>query len=314
MSKRDKPAVDTALTPRHGVSRGGQPLSYNRAPAADLAPWIAWLYVTVVDVPADYHLECGLFNEVTVFRFQLKGEWTAQTADGPMALGKSALLFGPQSHRMPISVTGSFISIGMALRPGTGHALLGAQTADLIDRVVTCDDLGLPGNALLAQLKEDGTPEEWLQVLEAMIRQVVAEKGGARPDEVTSKFETLALIDPSRPVADFAAACGITQRQLERIVSRDFGMSPKQQLRRARALDMAAQLRGVGDTAEADEVALRFYDQSHMTREFTQLFGMSPGQFRATPQPLLTLAIESRQAHRLEAIERLAPGAKRPWE
>ena len=101
---------------------------------------------------------------------------------------------------------------------------------------------------------------------------------------------------------------------LERIVGRDFGMPPKQVLRRARALDMASHLRGVADQDEAEELALRYYDQSHLIREFTELFGMSPGQFVATPQPILTLALESRQSRRLEALERLGPGDVRPWE
>jgi hypothetical protein len=34
----------------------------------------------------------------------------------------------------------------------------------------------------------------------------------------------------------------------------------------------------------------------------------------ARPQPLLTLTLESRQARRLELIERLQPGAARPWQ
>jgi AraC-like DNA-binding protein len=73
-------------------------------------------------------------------------------------------------------------------------------------------------------------------------------------------------------------------------------------------------LRGVADQAEAEALQLRYYDQSHLIREFTQLFGMSPRQFVATPQPILTLALESRQAARLEMIERVAPGGLRPWQ
>jgi len=90
-------------------------------------------------------------------------------------------------------------------------------------------------------------------------------------------------------------------------------MPPKQVLRRARALDMASHLRGVADQAEAEELALRYYDQSHLIRDFTQLFGMSPSQFVARPQPILTLALESRQARRLELLERVPPGGQRPW-
>ena len=103
-------------------------------------------------------------------------------------------------------------------------------------------------------------------------------------------------------------------RKLERIVRRDFGLPPKQVMRRARALDMASHLRGVADMSEADELVLRYYDQSHLIREFMALFGMTPSQFVATPQPILTLALESRQARRLELIERIAPGAARPWQ
>ncbi|MEO5597198.1 MAG: AraC family transcriptional regulator, partial [Novosphingobium sp.] len=72
--------------------------------------------------------------------------------------------------------------------------------------------------------------------------------------------------------------------------------------------------RGVADNAEGNEMALRFYDQSHMIREFTALFGMSPNQFVSSSQPILTLALESRQARRLEAIDRLGPGEQRPWQ
>ena len=296
------------------MTRQGQPLSYNRAPAPDLAPWIARLYATVVDVPKGHRLECGLLNDQSIFRIQLKGHWAAQTADGLVQGERMALFFGPQTRLMPITVTGSFISVGFALRPGTGHALRRTTTADYLDRIVPCDEFGLPGEAALQLLEQENDPERWLQRLEELIRDIVAEAGGETPDPITQRFETLAFADPSTSVAEFARQCGIEQRRLERIIRRDFGMPPKQVLRRARALDMASYLRGVADQAEAEELQLRYYDQSHLIREFTELFGMSPRQFAATPQPILTLALESRQARRLECIERLAPGATRPWQ
>lgn len=311
--KRRRPGIDGAIAPRLR-SRDGQPISYNRAPAPDLAPWIARLYAAVVDAPADHCVACGLFNDTSVFRIQLKGRWTAETADGPHEAGRAALFFGPQTRRMPVTVTGSFVSVGILLRPGSGHALIGARTADHLDRMVSCDAFGLPGEAALRILESSDDPEQWLQMLEGLIRQIVASKGGQPPDPVTVLFESLVLTDPTRSVADFARERGIDQRRLERIVRRDFGMSPKQVLRRARAIDMASHFRGVADHEEADQLALRYYDQSHLIREFTELFGMSPKQFIATPQPILTLALESRQAWRLEALQRLAPGATRPWQ
>lgn len=314
MRERTLPAVDEAIAPLHGVTRDGQPISYNRAPAADLAPWIARLYATVIEAPSDHLLQCGLFNDAATIRIQLRGKWTALTAQGPRAFDRAALFFGPQSQRMPVSVTGSFTSVGISLRPGTGHALRGVDASDFIDRLLECDEMSLPGNAAIAALETTSDPERWLQILEHMVRQIIAEQGAKQPDPVTIQFEALAFTNPSANIAEFARQCGVTQRRLERIVRRDFGMAPKQVLRRARALDMASHLRGVADSEEAEELALRFYDQSHLIREFTQLFGMSPRQFVATPQPLMTLTLESRQSRRLELIDRLAPGDARPWQ
>jgi AraC-like DNA-binding protein len=314
MLKRNSPGVDPAIEPQHGVSRDGQPMSYNRAPAPDLAPWVARLYVADIAAPADYHVACGLLNDTSLFRIQTKGDWIARTKDGPINHRRSALLFGPQTVRMPISVTGGFTSVGISLRPGAGFALAKANAADIVDRLVPCDIWGLSGTAALRVLDRDATQEEKLQGLEGLIREMVDRANSAVPDPITTRFEVVSLTDPTMNINEFLDLNAIEQRRLERLIRRDFGMTPKQVLRRARALDMASHLRGVADFAEAEELMLRYYDQSHLIRELHELFGMSPRQFVETPQPILTLALESRQARRLEAIKRLAPGAKRPWQ
>lgn len=313
MAKRTRPAVDGALAPRNR-SRDGQALSYNRAPAPDLAPWIARLYAAEVEAPAGHQVDCGLLNDTSMFRIQLKGRWTAHTADGVVVNDRAALFFGPQTRRMKISVTGGFVSVGVSLRPGTGFALRKLKTVDFLDRIVPCEEMGLPGVPALELLEKSNDPETWLQSLEGQIRQIVDRAGGTLPDPVTARFEALSFTDPGASIAEFARECGIDQRRLERVIRRDFGMAPKQVLRRARAIDMASHLRGVADHAEADELALRYYDQSHLIREFTELFGMSPSQFVTNPQPIMTSALESRQARRLEAIARLEPGETRPWQ
>jgi AraC-like DNA-binding protein len=314
MVKRVMPAIDGAIQPASGLTREGQPLSYNRAAVPELMPWISRLYATVVKVPDDYELACGLLNDTAFMRIQLQGEWHAQTARGPLTHARAALFFGPQSHRMPVSVTGSFISIGVSLRPGACHAFKGPSIPDHLDAIVTTDAIGHSSEALLPRFAPDADPEDWLQELEAIVRCMVDRSGGVEPDPITTRFETVCFADPTLAIRDIAGECGVELRKLERTIRRDFGMPPKQVLRRARALDMASQLRGVADQEEADELALRYYDQSHLIREFIELFGMSPSQFVAKPQPLMTLALESRQARRLESLERISPGALRPWQ
>lgn len=314
MQHKNRPAVDPRIAPQQGVTKDGQPLSYNRAPAPDLAPWIARLYVTNVQAPDDYTLSCGVFNDTAFVRVQLAGTWRAETATGVVISEREAFFFGPQSRRMPISVTGSFISVGMALRPGTCTALQGPRIGDFIDRIVPTGMVATPSDRVLALFDPAGSPEDWLQAIEGRVRKRVEHMGGRLPDPITSQFEEITFRDPGMSVSDAAAECGVDRRKLERVVSRDFGMAPKQVLRRARALDMASHLRGVADKNEGEELALRYYDESHLIHEFIDLFGMSPRQFVRTPQPILTLTLESRQARRLEALHRLEPGEPRPWE
>ncbi|MCJ2180783.1 helix-turn-helix domain-containing protein [Novosphingobium album (ex Hu et al. 2023)] len=314
MDHSKRPAIDPAIAPEQGVTKDGQPLSYNRAPAPDLAPWIARLYVTKVSAPAGYTLSCGLFSDAAFVRIQLAGDWTAETATGHETFGRAALFFGPQTKRMPVTVTGSFISVGMGMRPGACTALRGPRLGDFLDRLVPTTAVAMPSDKILSMLPPDATPEDWLHTLEDLVRKRIEHMDGAMPDPIAARFEDITFRDPGMSVGEAAQLCEVERRKLERVANRDFGMAPKQVLRRARALDMASHLRGVADSAEGEEMALRYYDESHLIHEFTALFGMSPRQFVKSPQPILTLSLESRQARRLEALHRIAPGEARPWE
>ncbi|MFM9935227.1 MAG: AraC family transcriptional regulator, partial [Novosphingobium sp.] len=161
MTRSSRPAVDRAIASAGAATRDGQPISYSRAPAADLMPWIGRLYVTIVDAPADYRLACGILNDTAMLRIQLRGTWTAETAEGPRQMGRAALFFGPNTLRMPISVTGSFTSVGLSLRPGACHAL-GAPSLDtLSDRLTPLETIGLTSSLWMCQFKDGASPEEW---------------------------------------------------------------------------------------------------------------------------------------------------------
>jgi len=184
---------------------------------------------------------------------------------------------------------------------------------DYLDRIVPFEEEGFDAEAVLARLDPRAPAEELALALENWLRSGLPGSEDFVIDPLAQRFEVLAFADPSESVAAIARRCDVEVRTLERIVRRDFGLTPKQVLRRARALDMASHLRGVADQGEADDLMLRYYDQSHLIRDFTELFGMSPRQFVETPQPILTLTLEARQAHRLEMMERLTPGQSRPW-
>jgi len=149
--------------------------------------------------------------------------------------------------------------------------------------------------------------------IETALRRYIERVRPPPPDPVSAAFELATFADPGLSLAAFAESQGLSLRQLERVVRRDFGLTPKKVLRRARALDLAAQLCGVADDGEADAMMLRYFDQSHLIREFAAFFGVTPREFRSRPRPLLTITLEQRQARRLEELQRIQPGSTAPW-
>lgn len=299
-----------------GHTRGGEPLSNNRAPAEDLAPWVARVYATKVEMDPGVTMHCGLISDTPVMRVLFSGEWTARTRDGFGRYGPSALLFGAQTRRMAVSVSGNFATVGVALKPGAMPALMGPRVEDTLDRIILYDHIyGDKDWGRSAQMLEwfdpAGEPERWLKVAEILVRQLVERTGAKEPDPVIAAFDKAVFADPNLNLADFAEEHAIERRRLERQIKRAYGQSATQVLRRARALDIASHLLGVADDNEAEEAALRFFDQSHMIREFHHFFGTTPRQFARTPQPFMTLTLEARQSRRLEVLGRAMPNY--PW-
>lgn len=299
------------LSPVSGASRDGRPLAYHRAPAADLAPWIARLFVTAVGQPEDQTLRCGLLNDTPFVRLIVRGRWTGGTATGPVHANAGALMFGPHSRRMPISVTGPFATFGFALKPGALAALGYPWGVVATDCIHTIPAVGPWAGWGRIDDFEARSPEQWLVWLEAAIRPIVV--GAPRPDFLAEALDRAAFADPAQTIALFAAKHRVSTRRVERMAQRDFGISPKQVLRRARVLDMASQLLGFADANEAEEQALRYYDQSHLIRDFRALLGCTPRQLIASPPPILSLGLEPRQARRLELLERLDACSPAPW-
>lgn len=311
-------AASPELRSALGHTRGGEPLSNNRAPADDLAPWVARLYAAKVEMDHGGTMHCGLMSDTPVMRVLFSGEWTARTRDGFGRYGPAALLFGAQTRRMAVTVSGSFATIGVALKPGAMAGLQGPRVEDTLDRIILYDhiyggkDWGR-SEQMIEWFDPSAPAERWLKVAEILVRQLIERTGAKPPDPVIAAFDKAVFADPNLILGDFAEEHAIERRRLERQIKRAYGQSATQVLRRARALDIASHLLGVAHDSEAEEAALRFFDQSHMIREFHTFFGTTPRQFARTPQPFMTLTLEARQSRRLEVLGRALPDENYPW-
>ncbi|WP_390551633.1 helix-turn-helix domain-containing protein [Qipengyuania sp. MTN3-11] len=300
------------LEPVTGMSRDGRPLAHHRAPAPDLAPWVARLFVTAVEQPADQTLSCFLLNDTAFVRIIVAGEWAADAVNGRIACSRGTLMFGPHSRRMPIGVRGPFYTFGFALNPGALTAL-GHPWGKVDTDCIALAPEGTPGGGWLELAESGASPEVLLNTIEADLRAHIFAADAPPPDPLAAAFDLAAFADPGEPIRSFARRYGVTARRVERMAGRAFGMTPRAVMRRARVLDMASQLLGLADDSEAAEHALRFYDQSHLIRDFKLLLGCTPRQLISRPRPILSLGLDPRQARRLELLGRVDAGAGLPW-
>jgi AraC-like DNA-binding protein len=211
------------------------------------------------------------------------GEPIIETAGGPGSVPlqtASGFLIGPHDRPVTNEPTGETFALGIVTSPVGCRAALGVDPASIAGRVVELAAAWAPGAALRGRLLGMVDPE-------AMLDRVVEALGGGLDlgipglDRCERAVAMLAE-DPARPIADIAAAVGVSHGHLDREFTRIVGLSPR---RLARLLRVERLLEAV-DVAGAPEWAdlaasLGWADQSHMIRDVKRHTGSSPSAYLA---------------------------------
>lgn len=290
-----------------GEEKRGASGAINAAPCADLSGYVGRHFAMVVDQPAGESITNVLVNDAAFVRILTRGAWETEAEPGCWRPCAGAFLFGAQSRPMRIRVTGPAAVIGFSIRPGAWPTLFDCPASAFADTLTPIDMLWPEAGAALEAAAGAINPTAPIfDGIETIIRDRLATRGGRPLDEAMVALEHIARTDPSRHVSDISRELGISSKQLQRRALQCFGHTPKMVLRRSRFLDVAAALRGIAMPGEKELSALRYYDQSHVNREFRRFIGMTPAQFERTPTPILTLGIQVRQSRKLqEAAPRL---------
>jgi len=298
------------LDSRTGISPDGLPLSHSRTPPADLTRYVARFFVLVIEQPDDLQLESFLLHENAFIRVPAVGHWETPV-DGRWSHFNGPLLFGAQRRRFPVRCTGPIVVAGFALRPAAWFAFSDMPAHRVADRVDPID--GAWGEALRWACEDIHQAEQTFDRLEQVVRERIAERR-VTIDPALERFEAISGLEPGRPVIDIARELGIVPRKLDRHVRAHFGHPPKTVLRRSRFLDMAAVLRGFSAAGDSDQAALRFYDASHLNREFRLFLDTPPNRFRNTPTLLFTRGLELREQRKQATASEAAPDTARAAE
>lgn len=246
-------------------------------------------------------IEDFLLSETAFVRCLLRGNWKGEVAPGVWSQPGNALFFGANEHPFKVRVQGSFEVIGIAIRPSGWKALFEQSHREFKDRMFKLQDVwGDCADHLQAQVEKAGDDEEKVAALEDSIRRRLDEVGSHHVDEQIAKFEVFARTDSGIKIEDVAREVGLSVRQLERRSHMTFGLTPKAVLRRSRFLDMAAAMRGFSTPNDADLAEIRYFDQSHVAREFKRFTRMTPTQFADAITPLQTAGIKLREESKFE--------------
>ena len=285
------------VNPALSISREwrGLLLSRSYAPSDDLAAYVRRHYVFDARLPDDFVLIDKLMSETAMIRILLEGDWAAETADGQWSNFGRIPLMGPNGIPWRVRVRGPFLVVGVALRPCGWAGLFEDSAREIADGAVPLDrSWGDLGRQLLDDVAGAADDAAVVEAIERVLRRRLAALDGPPPSQAMALFEDIARHDSTIQVADAARRVGLSVRQLERHCYATFGHSPKVILRRSRFLDMAQAMRGFGDPSADQLAALRYFDQSHLNREFRHFFGLTPGQFEKVTTPLFTAGLKLR--------------------
>lgn len=262
-------------------------------PAPDLRPYVASYYIMEIpDGAADL-----VRVEIPHLRFLLAGESTLQHGD-ESARFKSPLVLvcGPTTKAGKVAVSPGSVILGASITPLGWQALFGVPVRELVNRKVSIEDLrAIGGAAVCEQLVRARTDEALFSTTDAFIRSLLIE--GSSVDHAFIDAASEWLLDSRSPGLDaFLEEVDLSHRQIDRLCNAYFGASPKRLHRIYRALNVAGALAWTGETDWRKAAGTRYYDQSHLIKDFKELIGCTPGEFVRGPNMMIRFDLMKRLA------------------
>ena len=218
-------------------------------------------------------LVIALHDERLSWSTDLRGDshaWTAGIVHGPQS---SYYLTGPKPRGAVM---------GVSFRPGAaGPVVLGVPPSALTDGHVSLGDLwGSRGTVLRERLADAATPQAAFTILEEALTARLRRPPPVHP--AVAHALRASLLEAPRPrVADIRRETGFSAKHFIALFRAAVGLTPKQYLRIRRFGTVLEHLAAERPGTLCDLAAAAGYaDQSHLNREFRELAGIAPTEYR----------------------------------
>jgi len=264
-----------------------------RLPVPALRPFVATLWSTTGDAHAgtcEHVLPTGLMH----LAIRL-GDAPLRLLDphaGTVLTPGHAVVGGARDRYYVKDTSHPAPSVGAQLHPGAALALFGLPAAALAGRHVPLEALlGDGASRLRERLLQELLPQRRIDLLETFLAMRLPRARGLHP----AVAESLALFARGDSVAAAVKRSGYSHRHLGALFVDAVGLTPQRYrrvLRFQRALDASRRHPGLSWARLAHDAG--YSDQSHLVREFVDLAGLRPGDYRrAAPMSAQHVPVEA---------------------
>lgn len=209
------------------------------------------------------------------------GDPIIQTPDdgrGAPVVGQEGLLVGPHDRPIVNEPSGETHAIGIVTTPVGCESIFGVTPSSIRGQVVLLRSRWGDASLVRERLLDTEGPDEMLEVVETRLVGSLAEPGPrfARCERAVAFLEE----DPTKPVAEIARRLGVSHGYLDREFTRVVGLTPRSlgRLLRVRRLLDGLDVHGTPNWADL-AVALGWFDQAHLIRDFRRHTGVSPTRY-----------------------------------
>jgi AraC-like DNA-binding protein len=192
--------------------------------------------------------------------------------------GEDIVVAGPATREVLVDIPGGAVALGVRFGPGAAGAALGVAARELRDRTVALQDVwGAPAIELAERLSAAPRADRPALIAAAVARRLEAARG---PDALVARAS--ALLGAGMPIAVASREVALTDRHLRRRFHDAVGYGPKT-LQRVLRLRHFLDLAESGPSSDLARAAAEagYSDQSHLTRECSDLAGLPPAALLA---------------------------------
>ena len=208
--------------------------------------------------------------------------WVFANAEDRVGMSfDGAVVHGAQSRYFVLDARRDVHVIGVHFLPGGGAALLGVSAQELTDRHIALSDIwGARARTLREQLLEAPTPAAKFALLEQEFRERLRPQRLVHP-AISFALRGMQTAPTELRIAQIQSSTGYSPRRFTTLFTDTVGLTPKLYSRINRLRSVVERVARGGEVAWADLASeYGYYDQSHLTRDFREFSGVTPGEYR----------------------------------